>query len=130
MSHDSTGSEADPAQVGKALGLVGIRDIWRSNILYAGVELGVFDSVNDTPKPADRIADGLGTDPQYMYRLLRPLAHYGVLTEEDNRRFTITPLGELFETDHPQSVSHAVRFFQVTRATGGMVTVIEAKNSG
>ena len=112
MTHDATEIEADPALVGKALELLGVRDIWRSNILYAGAELGVFDSVDDMPKPSETIADELGTDPSYTYRFLRALAHYGLLAEHENRQFTLTSLGELFQTDHSQSVDHAVRFFR------------------
>lgn len=110
---DTTDSiRGDPELVEEAFELVGVRDIWRSNILYAGVELGVFESIDGDPKSADVIADELGTDPQYTYRLLRALAHYGLMTEEENRRFTLTSLGEFFRANHPQSVSHAVRFFR------------------
>lgn len=111
MSRNGTKHEPDPELVREAFELVGHHDLWRANILHAGVELGVFDSVNDTPKPAETIADELETDPQHTYRFLRAMVHYGLLSEDADRQFTITVLGELFQRNHPQSVSHAVRFF-------------------
>lgn len=111
MPSDFNDIDVDPELVGEALDLIGFRAIWRANILHAGVDLGMFEAVNGDSKPADTIADELGTDPQYTYRLLRALAHYGVMEEVEDRRFHLTDLGELFVADHPQSVEPAVRFF-------------------
>ena len=46
---------------------------WRSQTLYTGVELGVFDVVGDYPKHAVEIADQLDIDREQGYRLLRAL---------------------------------------------------------
>lgn len=112
MTNHSPETEADPALVGEAFELVGVREIWRANILYAGVELGLFECIDDTPTAGEAVADELGTDPEYTFRLLRALAHYDLFAEDEDGRFTITSLGELFRADHPQSVSHAVRLFR------------------
>jgi Dimerisation domain len=46
---------------------------WRSQILYAGVKLGVFDALARAPKDAGRVAGELGGDAGLLYRLMRAL---------------------------------------------------------
>lgn len=72
--------------------------------MYAGVELGVFDVVEDRPKHAVEIADQLEIDPGNGYRLLRALGSLGLLEESADRRFSATPAGELLRADHPRSL--------------------------
>ena len=48
---------------------------WRSQILYAGVELGVFDHLDlDVSKGSEELAGRLNADPAHVYRLLRALS--------------------------------------------------------
>jgi hypothetical protein len=77
---------------------------WQSQTLYAGVELGVFEVVDDYPKHAIEIADQLDIDPDKGYRLLRALGSLGLLEETNDRRFSITTAGELLQEDHPESL--------------------------
>jgi hypothetical protein len=46
---------------------------WRSQILYAGAKLGVFDAIYAGAKSAADIAERLHLDPILTYRLLRAL---------------------------------------------------------
>jgi DNA-binding IclR family transcriptional regulator len=77
---------------------------WRSQILYAGVKLGVFDCVNSFPKNASEISKQLNLDYSLAYRLLRALGSLGLLREDVNRNFSITAQGELLGKDHPQTL--------------------------
>ena len=77
---------------------------WKSQILYAGVKLGIFDAIDAAPKHASEIAQELVLDPSLSYRLLRALASIGFLNEKDGQIFCITPLGELVRKDHPQTL--------------------------
>lgn len=77
---------------------------WRSQTLYAGVELGVFDVIRDHPKHAVEIADQLDIDRDRGYRLLRALGSLGLLEETSGSRFSITPPGELLRQEHPASL--------------------------
>ena len=77
---------------------------WRSQILYNGVKLGIFESVASIPKHSSKIALELGLDASLCYRLLRALASIGFLNEKDGQSFSITPLGELIRKDHPQTL--------------------------
>ena len=77
---------------------------WKSQILYAGVKLGIFDATGNVPKHAFEIAQELDLDPSLSYRLLRALASIGFLIEKDGQIFSLTPLGELVRKDHPQTL--------------------------
>ncbi|HJU35517.1 MAG TPA: methyltransferase [Nitrososphaera sp.] len=77
---------------------------WRSQIVYSGVKLGIFDFVNSSPKSAAEIARELGLDPALSYRLLRALGSIGLLLEDHDRRFSITPMGELLCSNNPQTL--------------------------
>lgn len=77
---------------------------WKSQTLYAGVKLGIFELVNAAPKPASEIARELGLDHSLSYRLLRALASMGFLNENNEKGFSIAPQGELMRKDHPQTL--------------------------
>jgi hypothetical protein len=70
---------------------------WKSQILYAGVKLGVFDCVKSVPKNALEIAKQLGLDYSLAYRLLRALGSLGLLKEDLDHNFTITEQENCFE---------------------------------
>ena len=69
---------------------------WRSQILYAGVELGVFEHLpDDAPRNAESIAHEIGTEPVLLYRLLRALSNINLQCEERDSRFSIPAGGRL-----------------------------------
>lgn len=82
---------------------------WRSQILYTGVVLGVFDSIKSDSKNTSDIASELHLDCELTYRLLRALGTLGLLKEEVdskdvNHRFSLTRRGKLLTKDHTQSL--------------------------
>lgn len=78
---------------------------WRSQTLFAGTELGVFDHLDrEKPKQPDQLATELGLDPALLYRLLRAQASLGLLTEDASRGFILTETGDLLRKDHPTSL--------------------------
>jgi precorrin-6B methylase 2 len=77
---------------------------WRSQILYAGVKLGIFDALRTGPKTAALIAHELDLDPALGYRLLRALGSLELLREDKNRTFSLTETGELLRSDHTQTL--------------------------
>lgn len=84
---------------------------WRSQVLYAGVTLDIFDIFDMTervPMHATQIARELGLDCALGYRLLRALGSLGLLREHDAQAFSITEAGELLRRDHPQSMRDAI----------------------
>jgi O-methyltransferase domain/Dimerisation domain len=83
---------------------------WRSQVLYAGVELGVFDHLDlNAPKTSPALAREVRADPTLLYRLLRALASIGLLRETGGREFTLSAAGALLRADHPQSMKAMTR---------------------
>jgi O-methyltransferase domain len=72
--------------------------------------LGVADELAGGGRTSDELAEATGSDPGALYRLLRALATVGVVREEDGRRFTLTPIGELLRSDAPGSLAGWARF--------------------
>ncbi len=77
---------------------------WRSQILYAGVKLGIFDAIRETPEPAADVAERVGLDPVLTYRLMRALGTLELLREDGSHRFTLTAAGRLLCGDHPETL--------------------------
>ncbi|NEQ36890.1 MAG: hydroxyneurosporene methyltransferase [Okeania sp. SIO3I5] len=77
---------------------------WRSQTLYAGVKLGIFDSLQNNSKKATVIAEDLGLDPKLTYRLLRALGSLELLDESTDQTFSLTEAGQFLRTDHPESL--------------------------
>lgn len=101
---DGSGSVED--LVAEATDLIGTGKLWSGQLLYTSVRLGIIDLLGDGPMSADVIANELDLHADNCYRLLRALGHFGVLEETQDHRFTLTPVGKLFQADHPHSVQH------------------------
>jgi hypothetical protein len=77
---------------------------WKSQILYSGVKLGLFDCINSVPRSSSEIAKELGLDLALSYRLLRALGSIGLVKEDRDQRFSITSMGQLLRGDAPQTL--------------------------
>jgi len=77
---------------------------WRTQILYAGVQLGVFEALGRGRASADQLARALQVDARLLYRLLRALGSLALVHEDPHQCFTLTPLGAVLLRDHPQSL--------------------------
>lgn len=78
---------------------------WKSHILYAGVELGIFEALENGQKSASEVANRLSLDTALGYRLLRALASIELLEEQKDRMFRLTPEGRFLLKDHPESLA-------------------------
>jgi len=77
---------------------------WKSQILYAGVKLGIFDLVTSVPRSSAEIAKELGLDPALSYRLLRALGSIGLLKEDHNQNFSVTSMGQFLRADNAHTL--------------------------
>ena len=75
-----------------------------SQAISVATSLGVADALAAGARGADDLATALGCHPVSLYRLLRLLAAAGVLEEDGDRRFALTPVGELLRADAPGSM--------------------------
>ncbi len=71
----------------------------QSRVLYTAAKLELADYLADGPKSADELAEPTGTHAPSLHRLMRTLAHMGVLSMEDDQRFSLTLLGEALKSD-------------------------------
>ena len=74
-----------------------------SQAIYVAAKLGLADLLKDGPKGSDELATAVGVHPDALHRLLRMLASVEIFAQVDQRRFTLTPLGALLQTDVPGS---------------------------
>lgn len=95
------------APTGEASGTALIHMIWafmQTQALHVAAKLSLFDALHDAPKNARDLSVATGADEAAVHRLLRFLTSVGLATEDDEERFSSTPLGDLLRSDHPQSV--------------------------
>src|SRR5262245_3489854 len=76
---------------------------WISVTVYAAAKLGIADQLAAGPRSADELAGPTGTHAPSLYRLMRTLASLGILTETEQQRFALTPLGEALKSGAPGS---------------------------
>ena len=75
-----------------------------SQAVAVAASLGVADALAAGPRSSAALASALSCDPAALYRLLRLLAATGVLEEDEEQRFSLTPTGDLLRTDAPGSM--------------------------
>jgi hypothetical protein len=83
------------------------RMIWAfmlSRAVHVAAKLGVFDVLHGAPQDAAQVAAATGTHEPALSRLLRFLTSVGLLLEDENARFSVTPLGDPLRSDHPRSL--------------------------
>ncbi|MBV9366022.1 MAG: hypothetical protein JOY89_17430 [Solirubrobacterales bacterium] len=107
-------AEASPAAVGaeptdgeRAAAAAVLRMIWgvhMSRAVYVVAALGIAELLADGPMTAAQLAQATQAHEQSLYRVLRLLASLGVLTEHEDRAFTLTILGERLRADVPASM--------------------------
>jgi hypothetical protein len=83
---------------------------WIAQALGTVVEIGVPDQLAKGARRCSDIAREAGVSEDGLYRLLRALASVGLFTEGANRRFKLTPMGQLLRRDHPESLAGYARF--------------------
>jgi hypothetical protein len=81
-----------------------------SQTIAAMAELGIADVLKDGPLHSDDIAVKTECDPASLYRLLHALASAGILEEQSERRFRLTPIGECLRSDSSNSRSAWARY--------------------
>ena len=81
--------------------------LWVSHIVYVAAKLGLADHLM-RPKRADELAGPTNTDAPSLYRLMRTLAHLGLMTEDGAQHFSLTPLGDALKTGAPGAARAAI----------------------
>lgn len=83
----------------------------RSRILCAAARLGVADALGDGERTLDQLSTACEADSASLYRLLRALASFGIVSETGPARFVLTELGQPLRKNAPRSEWAAVVFW-------------------
>jgi len=75
-----------------------------SQAIQVAATLRIPDLLADGPRSSAELAGPAGADGPALHRLLRALAAVGVFEEDDDGRFSLTPLSERLRSDVPGSV--------------------------
>jgi hypothetical protein len=94
-----------------------------THLLYLMAELGIADLLTDGPLRSAELAARLGANPDALHRVLRALTQLGMLDQEPDGRFTLTPSGDTLRSDRPDSLRPVARFWgheMLQRAWGNL----------
>ncbi|MEO7445290.1 MAG: methyltransferase [Ferruginibacter sp.] len=75
-----------------------------SRAIGVSAELHIADLLKDGPKTAEELAQQAGVHARSLYRLLRACASIGVFAEDNEKKFSLTPLAEPLLSDAPGSL--------------------------
>jgi hypothetical protein len=78
--------------------------------LHVVADLGVADTLDETPRTATDLAASVGAYPDALGRVLRLLAAHGIF-EMQGETFRHSPASRLLRTDHPQSMRAFAQMF-------------------
>jgi hypothetical protein len=76
---------------------------WTSQVLYVAAKLGLADLLEDGPKTAADLASATQTHPRSLDRLLSSSASLGLFAQDEQKRFSLTPLSDWLRSDVPGS---------------------------
>jgi hypothetical protein len=102
MCPQSPGRETDEPPAETMLQL--IRGFWISRALFVAVKTGIPDLLQDQAKSVVELAAATTMHAPSLNRVLRGLVSVGVLTEDDQGRFALTPLGATLRDGVPGSM--------------------------
>jgi ubiquinone/menaquinone biosynthesis C-methylase UbiE len=81
-----------------------------SQAIHVAAALGVADLLREGPLSSDTLAAATKSHPGALYRLLRALAAVGIFHEDNDKRFSLTPLGQCLRSDAPHPVGPYAEF--------------------
>jgi hypothetical protein len=76
---------------------------WISQAIAVAATVGIADHLQSGPKNCAELAPAVGVHAGALYRLLRAIASVGVFAEDQQGRFSLTPLATLLLTEGPGS---------------------------
>jgi hypothetical protein len=80
-----------------------ISGYWTSQVLYVAAKLGIADLLKEGPKTAEDLAFSTQTHARSLYRFLASSASLGLFAEDEQKRFSLTPISEWLRSDVPGS---------------------------
>jgi hypothetical protein len=75
-----------------------------TRVIYAAAKLGIMDEIAANGSTAEEIAQVLGLNGDAVFRAMRVLSGIGVVHQDQNNKFHVTPLGQTICSNAPNSV--------------------------
>jgi hypothetical protein len=95
-------------------------------LVYVAAKLGIADLLQDGPKYSAELAHQVGAHAAVLHRILRAMVSIGLLTEQEDGRFHLTPMGEFLQGTHSGSLrDDAIVYGEEFRAWGGLLHTVE-----
>ncbi|WP_211323377.1 methyltransferase [Amycolatopsis palatopharyngis] len=88
-----------------------ITGFYPSRAIYLAADLGLADLLAAGPRTAADLAAATGTHTPSLTRVLGLLTSTGVLVQDADGKFGLSPMGELLRTDTPDSVHQIALLF-------------------
>src|SRR5690348_6221943 len=121
----------DADEVPPALALLNmINGGWLSQAIAVAAKLKIADFLVDGPQTSAALAQATETHADSLHRLLRTLAGAGVLAEDEDGRFRLTPIGEPLRTGVPGSVHGFARMINEDYRTPAYAELLDAVKTG
>jgi hypothetical protein len=79
-----------------------------SRLVYVAAKLGIADLLAGDRKSADELAAATGCDAGTLYRFMRTLTNFEILTLDADGKFALTPLGDALRSDAPGYVHSSI----------------------
>jgi hypothetical protein len=94
-----------------------MRGLQVAQMIHVAAQLGIADRVGDGRQIDDLAAD-LGARPEYLFRMLRSLASFGIFAVDQQRRVTHTDKSRHLCSDAVPTLHHAARFWGMPSMLG------------
>ncbi|HEY9687109.1 MAG TPA: methyltransferase [Coleofasciculaceae cyanobacterium] len=76
---------------------------WITQMIHAVAKFQIPDLLASGPKTSQELAETVGADPRYLFRVLRALAGLGIFTQDEHDRFGLTAMSTLLQKSIPGS---------------------------
>ena len=83
--------------------------MWRPQAIWVVAELGIADHLEGGPLHVDELARRTQTNADALRRVLRPLAHDGILAMPSPDTFALAPLSQPLRSNHPTTMRQTIR---------------------
>lgn len=101
-----------------------------TQMIYVVAKLGIADLLADGPRTSSDLAQTTGTQPQALYRVLRGLASIGIFAEDEEGRFSLTPLAQPLRTGVPISLHASAIWTGDPRVWGMWASLLHTVTTG
>src|SRR5262245_14538852 len=106
---------------------------WISQIVYVAAKLNLADHLAHGPRTAEQLAGPTETHTDALHRFMRTLAGLGILKEDAEHRFALTPLGDALKTGAPGSARATILTLAsdwFVRGFGQLMYSVQTEKSG